>query len=110
MVKKAFENGAWRNWLLGIVGTIIASLLVSNIAFQREMRMHIATNEQRIKQLELRDENIIKFMQQRADEQIKFRDDLIQRLERRIERLEAQQGYKLQSDETKPWPDPPDPK
>ena len=45
-------NGAWRNWLLGVGATLIATMVTSTIIFQRETRSSIATNEQRIKSIE----------------------------------------------------------
>jgi hypothetical protein len=69
-------NGSsqWRNWALGVAATIIGTLVVQGLAFQREMRSAIDINEQRIK-----------FLETRARETI-VRE--FQRLEKRIEELE----------------------
>lgn len=107
VVKKALDNGAWKNWLLGIVGTILASLIVNAIAFQRATRENIATNEERIKALERRDEQIIKYFQQRIEEQMRYRDAADVRIEKRLEELEKRSGMRLQSEESKPFHLPP---
>jgi hypothetical protein len=79
--------GQWRNWALGIAATIIGTLTVQGLAFQREMRSAIDINEQRIKALETR-----------------ARDAIIrefERVDKRLDRLEQgaqpRPGYQLQS-------------
>jgi hypothetical protein len=85
--REVFKNGAWRNWALGITATIIATLVVQGLTFQREMRSAIDINEQRIKALETR-----------------ARDAIIrefERVDKRLDRLEQgaqpRPGYQLQS-------------
>ena len=88
-------GGGWQKWVLGIGATMIGSLIVSGITFQRETRREIAENNVEIHQLQARDENIIKYVGQRMDERLNAaheallqRDTTIQRLEKRIEELE----------------------
>jgi hypothetical protein len=78
-------NGSWRPWLLGIIGTIVVTLLVNGISFQRETRESIATNDQRIKSLETTSRaTIIREFESRQ----KQLDDTVARLERRLDALE----------------------
>jgi hypothetical protein len=77
----------WRNWALGIAATVMATLIVQGLSFQREMRSAIDINEQRIKALETR-----------------ARDAIIrefERVDKRLDRLEQgaqpRPGYQLQS-------------
>jgi hypothetical protein len=99
-MSKFFENGAWRNWVFGIFATLIVSLITNDIIFQRDTREKMSTNEQRIKALETR-----------------ARDTIIrefERVDKRLDRLEQgaqpKPGYRLQSDESRPftpdWPPP----
>ena len=83
--RDAFSNGAWRTWLLGIVATIVATLIVNNIAFQRDTKEKMATNEQRIKAMETTSRATLIREFERVDKQ---HNDAIARLERRIEQLE----------------------
>lgn len=76
-----FRGGSWRGWLLGIVATIVASLVVSGLAFQRDTREKLATNEERIKFIETRTRDYI-------EREFKHRDDSLERLLKRIEALE----------------------
>jgi hypothetical protein len=115
-VKKLLENGAWKGWLLGIVGTLIATAVTNGIIFQRQVKEQIAHNEERLKVLETqrlpiaRDQIVREFARQdkRIDnivgaigalenthptntevgQQLRQRDLAIQHLEQRIERLE----------------------
>ena len=89
------NGGGWQKWVLGIGATVVGSLVVNGIAFQREARRDIAENNVRIVQLQSRDENIIKYLNQRLDERLNDahqallqRDVTIERLEKRIEELE----------------------
>ena len=71
----------WRNWALGVAATIIGTLVVQGLAFQREMRSAIDINEQRIKFIETRGrDSIIR--------EFAARDETIKKLERRLELLE----------------------
>ena len=79
--REVLKNGAWRNWLLGIVATIVATLVVNGIAFQRDTKEKMATNEQRIRAVETTSRATIIREFERQDKQI-------ERLERRIEQLE----------------------
>jgi hypothetical protein len=112
VVKKLLENGAWKGWLLGIVGTLIATAITNGILFQRQVKEQIAINEQRLKYLETRArETIIREFarqDQRMDnivaaianlantvptntdvgQQLHQRDIEIQHLQQRIEKLE----------------------
>lgn len=83
----AFGDG-WRGWLLGIVATLIAGIVTNGIIFQRETRKDIAENNVRILQLQQRDENIIKYLQQLSETRINSVDAAMARLEKRIEELE----------------------
>jgi hypothetical protein len=71
----------WRNWALGVAATIIGTLVVQGLAFQREMRSAIDINEQRIKFLETRARDAI-------IREFAARDAAIQELKKRIEELE----------------------
>jgi hypothetical protein len=91
--REMFSNGAWKNWMLGILATLMVSLITNDIVFQRDTRAKLSTNEERIKALETR-----------------ARDAIIrefERVERRLDRLEqgaqAKPGYKLQSEESRPF-------
>ena len=44
-------NG-WRGWVLGIVATLLVSLVINGISFQRETREHLAQLEERLKGIE----------------------------------------------------------
>src|SRR4029077_5950744 len=87
-------NGTvWRPWVLGIVATLVASLITNGILFQRDTREKLSTNEERIKQLETR-----------------ARDAIIrefQRIEKRLDKLEGEAqpkpGYRLQSENSRPF-------
>lgn len=95
MARIANGNGGWQKWVLGIGATIAGTIFVNTIVFQREARRDIAENNVRIEQLKSRDENIIKFINQRLDERLEAahqavlqRDATIARLEKRIEEIE----------------------
>lgn len=64
------NGNAWRNWALGILATIIATLVVQGLAFQREMRSAIDINEQRIKTLETRARDAIIREFERVDKRL----------------------------------------
>jgi peptidoglycan hydrolase CwlO-like protein len=89
-------NGAgWRGWLLGIGATVLATLIINGISFQRDTRKDLTANEVKIKNLEQRLENILKYLSQRMDELhdvSNTADDQINkdigRLEKRVEELE----------------------
>lgn len=81
-------NGGWQKWVMGIGATIVGSLVINGIVFQRETRKEIAENHVKIERLEQRDENIIKYLQQLSNERINSVDAAMSRLEKRIEELE----------------------
>jgi hypothetical protein len=111
-VKKILENGAWKGWLLGIVGTLIATAITNGILFQRQVKEQIAHNEERLKFLETRARDTIIREFDRVDkridgivgaigaidnlkpsnsevgQQLYARDITIQSLEKRVEKLE----------------------
>ena len=101
-LKNVTSNGSWKTWLLGIVATLVTAAVTNGIMFQRETRESLATHTDQIKHLQMRDENIIKYLQQRiedrtvgppfnrpdADRELHIRDLAIERLEKRIENLE----------------------
>jgi coproporphyrinogen III oxidase-like Fe-S oxidoreductase len=80
------RNG-WNNKvglaLLGIGATAIGTLLINSITFQRDARQEMRESKVRIEHLEKRDENIIKYMQQRIDEHMRRIDQRIEVLERK---------------------------
>jgi hypothetical protein len=84
-VREALSNGAWRSWLLGIIATIVATLIVNNIAFQRDTKEKMATNEQRIRSMETTSRDTIIREFERQDKQLA---DAAQRFERRLDALE----------------------
>ena len=84
----SIANGGWQKWVLGIGATMIGSLVVNGIVFQRETRREIAENHVKIERLEQRDENIIKYLEQFSKERMSAVDAAMQRLERRIDELE----------------------
>jgi hypothetical protein len=84
-VREAFSNGAWRTWLLGIVATLITTIIVNGISFQRETRESIATNEQRIKAIETTSRATII---REFDRQDKLLNEAAQRVDRRLDALE----------------------
>jgi hypothetical protein len=84
----AIANGGWQKWVMGIGATIVGSLVVNGIVFQRETRKEIAENHIKIERLEQRDENIIKYLQQLSESRIHAVDAAIARMEKRIEELE----------------------
>jgi hypothetical protein len=85
MAKESEANGTWRNWLLGVGATLIATLITSAIIFQRETRESIATNEQRIKQIEVSSKATIIREFERHERQL---NEMSQRFERRIDALD----------------------
>ena len=93
MAPASERNGdTWRNWLLGVGATLIATLVTSAIIFQRETRESIATNEQRIKQIETSSKATIIREFERHEKQInemgRRLDYRIDQLDRRIDTLE----------------------
>lgn len=84
-VREAFTNGAWRNWLLGVVATIVASLVINGISFQRDTKEKMATNEQRIRAIETTSRATIIREFERQDKQLL---EAAQRYERRLDQLE----------------------
>lgn len=86
---------AWQRWLLGIGATILASLVINGIAFQRDVRQGMSENKVRIDNLERRDENIIKFLQQRINEHGQLLEQRLEQIEKRL----PQQPYRPQSDQ-----------
>lgn len=60
----------WRSWALGIAATVMATLIVQGLAFQREMRSAIDINEQRIKALETRARDAIIREFERVDKRL----------------------------------------
>ena len=85
MAPASERNNSWRNWLLGVGATLIATLITSAIIFQRETRESIATNEQRIKQIETTSRATIIREFDRQDKELR---DAAQRVERRIDALD----------------------
>lgn len=84
---------AWRTWALGIAATLLVSLIGNGILFQRETRETLRGQEERLKSLEGR-----------------ARDAIIrefERIDKRLERLEGgaqpKPGYRLQSEESRPF-------
>lgn len=82
------KGAGWQRWLLGISATIAGSLVINTILFQREARKDIAENNVKIQQLQQRDENIIKYLEQFSKERMSAVDAAMNRLEKRIEVLE----------------------
>jgi hypothetical protein len=86
-------NGMWRNWALGIAATLIVSLIINGITFQRDTKEKLATNEARIRALETRAREAI------------IRE--FERVDKRLDKLEQgaqpRPGYKLQSEESRPF-------
>lgn len=76
-------NPGWQRWLLGIGATVVGSLIINGIVFQRETRKEIAENHVKIERLEQRDENIIKYLQQLSNERMNSLERRIDELERR---------------------------
>jgi hypothetical protein len=74
-------NGQWRTWLLGVGATLIATLITSGILFQRETREQLAVHSQQLKSFETRSRDTIA-------REFGRHEEVIQRLERRIEQLE----------------------
>ncbi len=70
-------NGSWRGWLLGIVATLIASLIGSGILFQRETREQLAQQKEQLRNIEIRGLATLHNVEQR-----------IERLERHVDELE----------------------
>ena len=83
----AVANG-WRGWLLGIIATLIVAAVSNGIIFQRDTREALAKQTDEIKHLQMRDENIIKYLQQFSDQRSSAVDAAMARLEKRIEELE----------------------
>lgn len=84
MAQPDAKNGTastWRNWALGVAATIIGTLIVQGLAFQREMRSAIDINEQRIKFIETRGRDTL--IREFAN-----RDAAIQELKKRLDELE----------------------
>lgn len=79
-------NATWRNWALGVTATIIATLVVQGLAFQREMRSAIDINEQRIKALE--SDKRLDRARDALIRELAVRDETVRKLERRLELLE----------------------
>lgn len=63
----AVLNG-WRGWLLGIAATIIGTLIINGIAFQRETRETLARHSELMKRNQERADNILKYLEQRVAE------------------------------------------
>lgn len=78
----------WRSWLLGIGATILATLILNGIAFQRDARKDLSENAVKINYLEQRSENTIKYISFMLDERTKSLEQLIQQLDRRLGELE----------------------
>ena len=94
-------NGNWRGWLLGIVATLIATMIGNDILFQRETREAIARHDEQLKRNSEKAANILKYLEQRimertgipfnredADREFKLRDDQARKLEHRVDELE----------------------
>lgn len=60
----------WRPWVLGIAATVMGTLIVQGLTFQREMRSAIDINEQRIKALETRARDAIIREFERVDKRL----------------------------------------
>ena len=73
-------NGGWQKWVMGIGATIVGSLVINGIVFQRETRKEIAENHIKIERLEQRDENIIKYLEQFSKERMSNVDAAMARL------------------------------
>ena len=84
----AMPTNGWRGWVLGIVATLIVGAITNGIVFQRDTREVLARHSDEIKHLQMRDENIIKYLQQFADQRSNTSDAAILRLEKRMEELE----------------------
>lgn len=94
-------NGGWQKWVVGIVGTLVGTLIINDIAFQRDTREQLSVIGAKLKFADERETSVIKHLEQRIDErttipfnradadrELHQRDMLIQRLEQRIEALE----------------------
>lgn len=66
------RNGGfpWRQWVLGIAATVMGTLIIQGLTFQREMRSAIDINEQRIKALETRARDAIIREFERVDKRL----------------------------------------
>jgi hypothetical protein len=82
------NGGAWRGWLLGIGATVMATLIINGIAFQRDVRKDISELEVKVMYLEQRSERTIKYLTERMDERAEHLEANIERLEKRIDELE----------------------
>jgi hypothetical protein len=84
---------AWRTWALGIVGTVVVTLITNGILFQRETKEKLATIEARLNGIETRGRDAI------------IRE--FQRIEKRLDQIEGsaqpKPGYRLQSEESRPF-------
>jgi hypothetical protein len=84
---------AWRTWALGIAGTVVVTLITNGILFQRETKEKLATIEARLNGIETRGRDAI------------IRE--FQRIEKRLDKIESdaqpKPGYKLQSEESRPF-------
>jgi hypothetical protein len=92
-IRKTLANGGWQKWLLGIVATLVTALVTNVIAFERETREKLTRQEEQLKHLEQRAENILTYLRQRIDErtsraegerELRHRDEAIARLDDRF--------------------------
>src|SRR5262245_61718769 len=81
----ALLNG-WRGWLLGILATIIGSLVIQGIAFQRETREQLARDSEVLKILRERQDNLIKYFNERIGDREKQVDRELATLDARLTR------------------------
>lgn len=82
-------NGSgWRGWLLGIGATVLATLIINGIAFQRDTRKDLTANEVKIKNLEQRFENILKYLTKMLQDRAEHIEADVERLQKHIDELE----------------------
>src|SRR5262245_25317639 len=82
----ALRNGGWRNWVLGIIATIVGSLVLNGITFQRDTREALARDSELIKILRERQDNLIKYFNERITDRTIQTDKELAALDARITR------------------------
>jgi hypothetical protein len=79
-------NG-WRGWLLGIMATIVGSLIINGIAFQRDTRATLAQYSEQMKRNAERADNILKYLEQRVAERTANTEKEFTTRDRRMDKI-----------------------
>lgn len=84
------NNGRWSSWVLGIVAGLILIAIVGSIIFERDVAKTLGEHEVQIKYMadRINEKTLDRFTRSDFEREMKVRDAIMSRLERKNEILE----------------------